>query len=403
MTTTPTRRTSAPMARVAVSGHLDTRTAATEVAHELHDALDGGSCDLVMVFASYHHRAALAGGAEILRKGLGPRVMLGCTAESVLGNERELEGFAGFAVMALTLSGVTLHPWQAAHGKPAIDWDSPQAVAELIGFDKDFRAAIMLADPFTTPISRVLPAIANCGGKDRPVPVVGGMASGASQPGNNIMLFNDQAFGAGVVGVSIGGPIAVDTVVSQGCRPIGDTFVVTKSNGNVIQELGGRKPLEALQEMANALTERDRELMAKGILCGMVINEYKDRFGRGDFLVRNILGIDQKSGTIAVGDMPRVGQTIQFHVRDAGTAAEDLQLLLDAQQLRDKPFAGLLFTCNGRGMKMFGEPNHDVGVIRSRLGDLPLAGFFAAGEIGPIGTQSFLHGHTAVLTLFRGM
>jgi small ligand-binding sensory domain FIST len=134
---------------------------------------------------------------------------------------------------------------------------------------------------------------------------------------------------------------------------------------------------------------------------GTVINEYKDRFGRGDFLVRNILGYDKEHGAMAVGDLPKMGQTIQFHVRDAETAHEDLQLLLDAQQLKPRPLGGLLFTCNGRGKRLFEDPHHDIAIIRERLGEIPLAGFFAAGEIGPIGNQSFVHGHTAGLALLR--
>jgi small ligand-binding sensory domain FIST len=137
------------------------------------------------------------------------------------------------------------------------------------------------------------------------------------------------------------------------------------------------------------------------VLVGNVIDEHKRHFGRGDFLVRNILGLDQERGGIVVGDLPRMGQTIQFHARDAVTAAEDLQLLLDVQDLKGRPFGGLLFSCNGRGKRLFDEPNHDLGIINERLGSSPVAGFFAAGEIGPIGEQSFLHGHTAALALFR--
>jgi small ligand-binding sensory domain FIST len=216
------------------------------------------------------------------------------------------------------------------------------------------------------------------------------------------MIQGELAVPAGAVGLTISGPVAVDLVVSQGCRPVGQAMVITKVKNNVILEIGGRKALEVIQEMAQALPERERPLLAKGLFAGLVTNEYKDRFGRGDFLVRNILAADKGAGSIAVGDVPRVGQTIQFHVRDAETAEEDLQLLLDAQELKDPPFAGLLFTCNGRGTRLFAKPNHDVNVIRQRLGSLPLAGFFAAGEIGPIGDRSFVHGQTASLALFRG-
>jgi small ligand-binding sensory domain FIST len=201
--------------------------------------------------------------------------------------------------------------------------------------------------------------------------------------------------------VSISGHTEVDCVVSQGCRPIGPPVVITKGKNNVVAELGGRKPLEVVQEIAQDLDEKERFLLSKGLLVGVVIDEYKDRFGRGDFLIRNVVGIDQKNGAMAVADVIRVGQTIQFHVRDAETAREDLQLLLDAQELKEKPFAGLLFTCNGRGERLFETPNHDVGVVRERLGRIPVAGFFAAGEIGPVGDGSFVHGHTASLALFR--
>ena len=193
----------------------------------------------------------------------------------------------------------------------------------------------------------------------------------------------------------------MDIVVSQGCRPIGKPVVITKAQGNVIQELGGSPAVEVIQTLPQTLDERERELLSGGLLVGTVINEYKERFGRGDFLIRNILGFDKKQGAIAVGDVPRVGQTVQFHVRDAETAHEDLQLLLDAQQLQEPPLGGLLFTCNGRARDLFAGQHHDVQTIRERLGEIPLAGFFAAGEIGPVGERSFLHGHTASLAVFR--
>ncbi|MHC4775978.1 MAG: FIST signal transduction protein, partial [Planctomycetota bacterium] len=219
--------------------------------------------------------------------------------------------------------------------------------------------------------------------------------------GNNALVFNDDIFTSGAVGVTVTGPIGLDIIVSQGCRPIGKPVVITRAQSNVIQELGGSPAVKVIQQLHATLGERERSLLSGGLLVGTVINEYKERFGRGDFLVRNILGFDKKHGAIAVGDMPRVGQTVQFQVRDAETAHEDLQLLLDAEQLKEPPIGGLLFTCNGRGSRLFEGQHHDVQTIRERLGDIPLAGFFAAGEIGPIGDQSFLHGHTASIAVFR--
>ncbi|MHC4448159.1 MAG: FIST signal transduction protein [Planctomycetota bacterium] len=389
----------APFAAAAISGHLDTRTAATEVAHELYDSL-GATCDLAVLFASFHHGAAFAEAADTVRQTIRPACLIGVTADAVLGAEQELEGVAGLSVLALRLPGLELHPWRWDLEDQA-PLEDPEAIGRRIGLGDEFRAAVMLVDPFTTPVARLLPALTACGGPDRPVPVVGGIASGASQPGHNRLVLNDEVHPDGAVGVSVAGAVDVDFIVSQGCRPVGTPLVVTKSKGNVIQELGGTRAWDALQEMANGLSDEEKTLIRQGLLIGSVIDEYKDHFGRGDFLVRNVLGFDKRGGGIAVGELARVGQTIQFHVRDAETAAEDLQLLLDAQQLEAPPLAALLFTCNGRGQRLFKEPNHDIGIIRERLGEVPIAGFFAAGEIGPVGDQSFLHGHTASLAIFR--
>jgi small ligand-binding sensory domain FIST len=271
-----------------------------------------------------------------------------------------------------------------------------------LGVDDDLRAVIMLADPFSTPITRLLPAITTCG-ESGAVPVVGGLSSGASQPGNNVLVLDDKIVTSGALGVTVSGAFGLDIIVSQGCRPIGKPVVITKAQSNVIQELGGSPAVDVIQKLPAELDEREQALLSGGLLVGTVINEYKERFGRGDFLVRNILGFDKEHGAIAVGDMPRVGQTVQFHVRDADTAHEDLQLLLDAQQLKEPPLGGLLFTCNGRGSRLFKGQHHDIKTIRERLGEIPLAGCFAAGEIGPVGERSFLHGHTASLAVFRNL
>ncbi len=388
-----------PAAAAAVSGHLDTRTAATEVSGDLQDRL-AGTCDLAFLFASFHHVAAFAEAAEAVRSTLRPRVFLATTAESVAGLDEELEGVAGMVVLAMRLPGVNLTPWSFRADRDGPLLGDAEALRGRLGGSHDLRAVVMLADPFTTPITALLPAVTASGG-ERPVPVVGGMSSGASQPGINVLALDGQILRGGAVGVTIGGGCEVDIVVSQGCRPIGKPIVITKARGNVIQELGGHPALEAIQEMAGSLAPEERELLSGGLLLGTVVNEYKQRFGRGDFLVRNVLGYDKQHGAIAVGDLPRVGQTVQFHARDAATAHEDLQLLLDGQQVKDPTLAALLFTCNGRGSRLFSQRHHDVRTIRQRLGEVPLAGFFAAGEFGPIGDRSFLHGHTASLALLR--
>ncbi|UCD75255.1 MAG: FIST C-terminal domain-containing protein [Phycisphaerales bacterium] len=388
-----------PLAVPAISGHLDTRTAGTELAESLYQSV-GNQCDLVLMFASFHHCAAFKEAATTIRQTVNPTTMLGVTAEGILGDEEELEGLAGMSALALRLPGAQMQPWISTPRAP-LRISQPEMIPEQIGLTEDFRAAIMLADPFSVPLTRLLPAMTNCRGPEKPVMIVGGAASGSSQPGQNVLMVDDQFINGGAVGVSLAGEIEIDCVVSQGCRPFGQPLVITRAEKNLIQELGGKPALAALSETANELPAEQRQLLSGGLLIGTVIDEYKDHFGRGDFLVRNVMGLDQKNGYVVAGDLPRVGQTIQFHVRDAETATEDLQLLLDGQQLKKKPFGALLFTCNGRGQRLFGERNHDISIIRQRLDQVPIAGFFAAGEIGPVGGRSFLHGHTAALALFR--
>ena len=200
----------------------------------------------------------------------------------------------------------------------------------------------------------------------------------------------------------LGGPVSVRTVVSQGCRPIGHTMIVTKAEQNIIRELGRRPALEVLREMFQELSEDDQRRVQDGLHIGRVINEYQEMFQRGDFLVRNVIGADD-SGAIQITDLVRVGQTVQFHVRDAETADEDLRSLFmhATRPARRRPAGALLFTCNGRGTRLFGKPNHDVSLIHEILGPIPVAGFFAMGEIGPIGGQNFVHGFTASMVLFE--
>jgi small ligand-binding sensory domain FIST len=397
-----------PLAASALSGHLDTRTAATEVADTLFDELGAnGAADLLFVFGSYHHRSAFDDAADIIRKTLSPKAFIGVTAEAVLGNDRELDGIAGMSAVAVQLPPqVTVHSWHSTPEDP-LPLQDPDAMRQRLGIpaaddQPQTFTLFMFGDPFSTPITRLLPALNALNRPNQRIVITGGMASGASQPGLNVLVLNDKIVHAGVIGVTVFGEIDIEFLVSQGCRPIGKPMIVTKCHQNVVLELGGRKAMEVLQELASELSESEKRLLSRGLLMGSVVNEYKEHFGRGDFLVRNIMGFDQKVGGIAIGEMCRVGQTLQFHVRDAATAAEDLQLLLDGQVIHDPPpFAALLFSCNGRGERLFGEPNHDITIIRQRLGEVPIAGFFAAGEFGPIGNQSFLHGHTASLAVMR--
>ena len=330
---------------------------------------------------------------------------MGCTTQGVVGVQQELEEGPALSVLAGVLPGATLTPFRA--DRP--DWSellaSPTHLRETLQGatpDEPARAVLLLADPFTTPLVKLLPAL------DEALPgapVVGGLASAGSEEGENRLLLDDAILTEGAVGVTLAGDVDVQTTVSQGCRPIGAPMVITRAKRHIVQELGGTNALQAIQEMVQELDEEDQQLVHdNGLLVGRVVNEYKQRFGRGDFVVRGLIGVDQEQGYIAIGDpQVRTGQTIQFHVRDQKTACEDLAMMLDLQQVYGPGAGALLFTCNGRGTNLFEEPDTDVNLIHSALGEMPLAGFFAAGEIGPLGSEptNFVHGHTASLIVFR--
>jgi small ligand-binding sensory domain FIST len=255
----------------------------------------------------------------------------------------------------------------------------------------------VLGDPFTFPADSWLKQL------DPVAPglrVIGGMASAGHAPRGNGIVLNDDLYQDGAVGILVEGPTNIRTVVSQGCRPIGRPLVVTRVDENIIRELGRRPALEVLRETFESLEPHEQELLRQGLHIGRVTSEYRDHFARGDFLVRNVLGTDDEGG-LAITDVVRVGQTVQFHLRDADTADEDLRTLLAAHSPAGQPAGALVFTCNGRGTRLFPSPNHDVDAIRAAYGPIPAAGFFAMGELGPIGAENFVHGFTASIALFE--
>ena len=359
----------------------------------------GDRVDVVFLFFTADHRDDAEAIVERVWLELDPQAVVGVCGEGVIGGDAEVERKPGLALLAASMPGVRLHTFHFRGD----DWhdvlEDDDALRERAGIGPETRATVAFGDPFTTPINQVLTAFDRAA---KGIPLVGGMASAARQPGGNVLVRNDTVLIDGMVGVSLSGELEVETVVSQGCRPVGRPFVVTRAHDNVIDQLGGKPALEALRETVNTLPEAERQRLSNGLFVGRAINEYREAWGRGDFLVRNVMGVDQEAGSLAVTDYVRVGQTVQFYVRDAATADEDLALLLEGQVKSDRPPAGgLLFSCNGRGQRMFEEKCHDVGAARKAMPKTPVAGFFAAGELGPVGGRNFIHGHTASFALFR--
>lgn len=382
----------------ALSTLPNARQAAAEACQKAGQSL-AAPASLAIVFVSPHHAAELeAVGAEI-RKQLAPGCLLGCTGESIVGNALEIEEAPAVALWLAALPEVSIAPMhlrfeKTPEGPTVVGWPDDLPESWPSG-----AALLLLGEPFSFPADWLLERL----NEDRPqVPVIGGMASGAHRPGGNRLLIDGEVRDQGAVAALVHGPVRIETVVSQGCRPVGRTFVVTKAEQNVIFELSGKPALAQLQSVFDELSPDDQQLVQKGLHVGRVINEYQDEFERGDFLVRNCIGADRNTGAMAIGDYVRPGQTVQFHVRDARTADEDLrELLRSAKEKRKSAAKGaLLFTCNGRGTRMFDVANHDAAVLSELLGQLPLAGFFAQGEIGPVGGKNFLHGFTASAALF---
>jgi small ligand-binding sensory domain FIST len=365
--------------------------AAAEAAREAAAGLEGRKTDLAFLFLSSAHFDDAAEAAAAVRNELAPRAQLGCVADGVLAQGRELEEGPAAAVWASSLPAATVTLFHLA----AVETEDGLAVAGFPGVD-DPALVALLVDPFTFPIGAFLEELND----EHPgLPLVGGIASGGGRPGQQALILNDEVHDDGAVGVTVDG-IGIRTVVSQGCAPFGRESVITRAEGNVIHELAGERALDRLRADIVALPPAAQSQVAKGVLAGVVIDENKSEYGRGDYLMRGLLGADEASGSITIGEQVRVGQTLRFHFRDATSADEDLREALE-RELGGAPAAGaLLFSCNGRGTNMFPQPNHDARTVVEALGRPAVAGFFCGGEIGPVGGQTFLHGFTATLAVF---
>jgi small ligand-binding sensory domain FIST len=435
-----------PLFASALSTEPNSSNALAATARDLASGLAGRKPDLVAVFVSHHHGEAIESLGPSVARHTGARNVIGCTGESIVGTSQEVERGPALALWAGVMPDTELRPFTAVATQ---EGDKFQFSSLPDVRDPSRAGILLLADPFTFPASEYLEAIND----SLPgVPVVGGMASGGSGPGQNLLLTQDGIVESGAVGIVIEGGIEVRSIVSQGCRPVGKPYVITGCKDNFILKLGGKTALQALMEIIPELSPQDRTLLQNRPFIGLAIDAAKSNFERGDFLVRGMIGIEQKVGALAVNDTGiRVGQTVQFLVRDAASAGEDLVHLMreragapprdstgapprdstgtppqdstgapardstgaslggaaHASSARPAPnrpstMGALLFSCNGRGSRMFSTPNHDIGCVQTAFERaVPAAGFFAMGEIGPVGGRNFLHGFTASVAVFR--
>jgi small ligand-binding sensory domain FIST len=325
--------------------------------------------------------------------------LVGCTGAGIVSTFEEVEGEPAVSLMLARLPGVTIRPFSI--NQPQLesltkpdDWYKYLEV-----FPNENPVFLLFPDPFNLNLSKMLSGMNQAYPK---CPVIGGIASASMEPNGNTLILNDEILTEGAVGLSLNGNLVVDTVVSQGCRPIGNTFIVTKAEENIIHEIAGQKFFQILSDVLEGSSDRDRALAQEALFIGIATNEYKHELKRGDFLIRGLMGVDEKTGSGYIGDYIHAGQTVQFHVRDAQSATEDLNELLTRQKAMGvkKPSGALLFSCNGRGEHLFRQKNHDIGIFQNHMGSIPVGGFFCAGEIGPIGNYNFLHGFTDSIALF---
>ncbi len=353
--------------------------------------------DLALLFITAHFEDESESVLGQVQSAFSNAIIMGCTAEGAIGLDQEIERAPAMSLIVATLPEVRIRPFhvtqdQIVGARELADWErvvgvSPESNPVFIAFGDPFTADI---SAFVDQVNRYFPG----------APLIGGVASAARAPQENRLFGATEIHREGIVGVGLAGQLTVDTVVSQGCRPIGKPFVITKGERNVVHELGGRAALKRLQEVLVSLPREDEALARQALLIGRVIDERKASFSHGDFLIQNIIGVDKSSGAIGVNGYAKVGATVQFHVRDAASADEDLRALLTPYADKDVRGA-MLFGCNGRGTNMWPKPGHDIGVIREILGDVPTGGFFCGGEFGPVGGTNFVHGFTASIGLFR--
>jgi len=395
-----------------LSRRNSTEAAVAEVVLEIKSKLGTLQPDLAFLFLSPQHRDLYPRIGPALRKELGAKHLLGCSGGGVIGAGVEAEKSPAISLTAAVMPNVEIQPVRMVDSSlPDLD-SGPKAWQDALNVkastDPQF---VLLADPFSIRAEELL------AGLDFAFPnsvKVGGLASGGRGPGQNVLYLDDQVFHDGAVALALSGDVKVDALVAQGCRPIGNLYKVTKCHRHLLLELDKRRALDVLGEMVHEASEKDRDIIRNtNLFVGLVMDPFKaEPPGPGDFLIRHLMGMDEKRGVLAIGSMLREGQHLQFHIFDKEAASEDLGAVLRrysteqlnatrGETLPPPPRGALLFSCLGRGLHLYGRPNHDTEAFQAQLGDVPLAGFFCNGEIGPVGANTYVHGWTSCFGIFR--
>lgn len=386
----------------ALSRQTDLDSALQEAAESAIIQLGQDHADLTIIFISPQFREFYDKVPELAGRHIKPGLLFGCSGGGIIGNGEEAEQQAAVSITCAVMPNVKIQPIQFETTDLPDQDTAPSVWRDWFKVDvEDNPHFIFLADPFTFRGEEFL------AGVDFAYPnskKVGGLASGAQAPGENVLYLGDKIFDNGLVGVALSGNIEVDTIVAQGCRPIGEPMQITRCEQTLLKELGGRPPLEVLHDLHETLSDSDKKLLQSSLFLGIEMDPLKDDPKQGDFLIRNLMGVDRESGAIAINTLLRNGQLIQFHLRDKKMSAEDLNVMLTRylnQGHAENARGALLFSCLGRGQYLYGKANHDTDMFSDKLGQIPLGGFFCNGEIGPVGNTTFLHGYTSSFGIFR--
>lgn len=388
------------------ASHLSTQNNIEACVDESVEAIlsqmDGKSVDLTIIFVSPQFKDKYEEIPKLIRDRISSKHFLGCSGGGIIGGGKEAEQQAAFSITCANLPDVEIQGIHTDTMKLPDQDTAPSVWREWLGVDVEKNPSfIFLADPFSFQGEEFL------AGVDFAYPnssKVGGLASGAQAQGGNALYLNDKIHNNGLIGLALSGNIGMDTIVAQGCRPIGEPVKVSKCDGTLLTGMDGQPPLELLQSVYEGLDENDKSLVQTSLFLGIEMDPLKDNPQQGDFLIRNIMGVEREIGGIHVGTLLREGQLVQFHLRDKAMSAEDLKLMLTRYKA-NKNFkntsGALLFSCLGRGQYLYGKPNHDADMFRDHIGDIPLGGFFCNGEIGPVGKTTFLHGYTSSFGIFH--
>ncbi|HEY2343189.1 MAG TPA: FIST N-terminal domain-containing protein [Chthoniobacteraceae bacterium] len=357
----------------------------------------GGQVSCAFVFTSSDYRPVLSDFLELVQVHGHVPTIVGCSGAGLIAMGLEAEGVNGFSLLFLNLPDTELIPF-------TFDQAMVEALTEPRGWHErsgvendDVDAWIAIGNPVTLPLEEWLD---QWNAAFPGVPTIGGLASGG-RDASDIFVIHDRKIVESCVAIGFRGGVRVHTIVSQGCRPVGEPLTITGAEQNIVTSLGSRPAFERLTETFETLPADERAHAAGNLFAGLAMSEYVDEYKTGDFVVRNLIAADPASGALAIGAHPRIGQTLQFQLRDRQSANADLlRMLLEKSRQGVKPFASLVFACNGRGRHLFGVPNHDASALREQFGPVATAGIFCNGEIGPVGGKNFAHGYTASIALF---